>query len=249
MNILILSAFPEEQTYYKNNLVITSTSKIGFIDVLHSNIQTANVYLATTGMGTTNAALVLATLVHDLKPDIIFFSGTSGGIDPKLRIGDVVIATDIFDADILSIHDAVIGTPFEGALINPNVKQKTPQIYAAHPSLNELAKSLKPYNHNVVHGRIATSNHFPSPAELFAQIKAHNALVIDMESSALYQFGWLTQLPILVVRGVSNVLDQQGHDDDVANSDISSSDNAARVVLDCIDASVQAILLNKVIAS
>ena len=235
MNILLLSAFPEEQTYYKNNLTITSTSKIGFIDVMHSNIQTANVYLATTGMGTTNAALVLATLAHELKPDIIFFSGTSGGIDPTLRVGDVVIATDSFDADILSIHDAVIGTPFEGALINPNVKQKTPAFYAMHPELRDLTKSLQPYHHNVVHGRIATSNHFPSPKELFAQIKAHNALVIDMESSALYQFGWLTQLPVLVVRGVSNVLDHEGHDEDVAHSDISSSDHAARVVLDCID--------------
>ena len=133
MNILVLSAFPEEQIYYKKNIVTTSSSTIGFIEVTHCKTASATIYLATTGMGTINAAAVLATLAVHLKPDVVFFSGTAGGIDHRLTIGDVVVGQDAFDADILSIHEAVIGTPFEGALINPNTLKKTPQIYYADP--------------------------------------------------------------------------------------------------------------------
>lgn len=235
MNILILSAFPEEQDYYKKTLHPQASLKIGFIEVITCQTSSATIYLATTGMGTINAALVLATLAAHLKPDAVFFSGTAGAIDPKLNIGDVVVGQDAFDADILSIHDAVIGTPFEGALINPNKQEKTPQIYSGNEWLLRSATLPLASRYSLFHGRIATSNHFPAPKELFEQIKANNSMVIDMESAAIYQLGWLTQLPVLVVRAVSNKLDDQGADDEVDSSDIRSSDHAAKLVLHCIE--------------
>lgn len=235
MNILILSAFPEEQDYYKKTLPPHTSLKIGFIEVILCQMDSATIYLATTGMGTINAALVLATLAAHVKPDAVFYSGTAGAIDTKLNRGDVVVGLNAFDADILSIHDAVIGTPFEGALINPNNKQKTPQIYSANEWLLKSATLPQASQYSLFHGSIATSNHFPAPKELFEQIKANNALVIDMESAAIYQFGWLTQLPVLVVRAVSNQLDEQGADDEVDSSDIRSSDHAAKLVLHSIE--------------
>ena len=73
MNILILSAFPEEHDYYKRTLHSHASLKIGFIEVLSCQADRATIYLATTGMGTINAALVLATLVWALFA--IYFFG------------------------------------------------------------------------------------------------------------------------------------------------------------------------------
>lgn len=244
MNILILSAFPEEQDYYKRTLQPCTSCKIAMIDVLQCQIANGvSVYLATTGMGTINAAITLSTLAAHLQLTAVFFSGTAGAIDPNLNIGDIVIGQDAFDADILSVHDAVLNTPFESALINPNRQDKTPKIYTANQTLLQisLAASNKQAGSNplpqskIWHGRIATSNHFPAPKEVFAQIKEKNAVIIDMESAAIYQFSWLSQLPVLVVRGVSNKLDHHGVDKDVSSSDIRSSDHAAKLVLDCIE--------------
>ncbi len=235
MNILILSAFPEEQDYYKKTLLSQTSFNIKFIEVISCHTASATIYLATTGMGTTNAALVLATLATHLTLDAVFFSGTAGAIDPKLNIGDVVVGQDAFDADILSIHDAVIGTPFESALINPNKKEKTPRVYSGNEWLLTSATLPLASRYSLFHGRIATSNHFPAPKELFDQIKEKNSMVIDMESAAIYQAGWLTQLPVLAVRAVSNKLDDQGGDDEVDRSDIKSSDHAAKQVLHCIE--------------
>lgn len=235
MNILILSAFPEEQDYYKKILNFNKSLTIGFTKVLLCQSKHTNIYLATTGMGTINAALVTATLALHLNLYAIFFSGTAGAICPQLNIGDVVIGESAFDADILSVHDTVIGTPFEGALINPNNNKKTPRIFSANATLLKIAIPPKNFQHGVFYGKIATSNHFPAPISIFEQIKALNPMVIDMESAAIYQFGWLTKLPVLVIRCVSNKLNENGVDDNVNNSDISSSDNAAKLVISCIE--------------
>lgn len=235
--ILILSAFPDEQKHYMSTLTVKEKKQLGFVDVTICEQEGVLIYLATTGMGTVNAALVLATVAAQIQFDAVFFSGTSGGIDAGLKIGDVVVATDAFDADIFSIHEAVVGTPFEGALVNPNKKEITPRFFEAHPRLLDHTNTDK-WAFGVFKGRIATSNHFPSPAELFAEIRAKNSMVIDMESVALYQFSWVSNLPCLVVRGVSNVLNHKGADDDVAKSDVSSSDHAAMLVLDCVNALV-----------
>jgi adenosylhomocysteine nucleosidase len=233
--ILILSAFPDEQKHYINTLKTKETKCFGFVKTTICEYKNTLIYLATTGMGTINAALTLATIAAQVPFDAVFFSGTSGGIDARLKIGDVVVATETFDADIFSIHDNVIGTPFEGALVNPNKEGKTPRFFNAHAKLLEPVKTDK-WAFSVFQGRIASSNHFPSPAELFADIKAKNAMAIDMESTALYQFAWASNLPCLAVRGISNILDHKGTDDDVANSDVASSDHAAMLVLDCVDA-------------
>ena len=233
MNILILSAFKEEQNYYHKIYKINELKKINFVDVSVCRYENINIYLATTGMGTINASLVLATLASETQFDFVYFSGTSGGIHPDLRIGDVVIATETFDADIFSIHEAVKGTPFEEALINPNKKEKTPKFFTTAVSnltcINQSQKNFKVYT-----GRIATSNHFPSPHSLFEQIKLLSAMAIDMESASVYQFSWSTSVPSLVIRGISNLLDQKGEDKNVTQSDVSSSDHAAMIVHECI---------------
>ncbi len=85
MNILILSAFPEEQDYYMHTLQTQAPIKIGFIEVISCRTENATIYLATTGMGTINASLVLSTLAAHLNPDAVFFSGTAGKVHPFSR--------------------------------------------------------------------------------------------------------------------------------------------------------------------
>lgn len=228
---LILSALVEEQNYYFQHLKINRTEKIGFVTVSIVQTETTALYLALTGMGTTNAALVLGTLATAIDFDAIFFSGTCGGIAADLKIGDVVIVDDAFDADIFTVHDEVQGTPFEPALIHPHKQEMTPRFYPATlKNLINIEMNFPIYN-----GRAATSNHFPSPPAFFEIIKAQHAVIIDMETSVIYQYAWLTNTPCLVVRGVSNLLNEAGGDDHAADADVSSADHAAAVTLAIIE--------------
>ena len=64
INILILSAFPEEQDYYKKMLHPHTPLKIGFIEIISCQTDSATIYLATTGMGTINISKGSDTIVY-----------------------------------------------------------------------------------------------------------------------------------------------------------------------------------------
>lgn len=235
MNILILSAFPEEQAHYFNTYPIKPYQRISNIAVSCYQSQNYILYFATTGMGTINASCVIATLTAHLNIDSIFFSGTSGGIDPELSINDTVIGTKIFDADLLTLHKNISNTNFKSALTNPNTQQLTPEIYTAPRSLLKIAVKIALGTNNVHQGIIATSNYFPAPKSLYQTIGQRQARIIDMESVAVYQFSWLTGIPSLVVRGISNCLNDEGDDKTQDGCDISgSSKNAASLIIKII---------------
>lgn len=51
------------------------------------------VVVVLSGIGMTNAAMTTQQMIDVFNPKFIIFSGVSGGIDPRLRTGDVAIAT------------------------------------------------------------------------------------------------------------------------------------------------------------
>tara|TARA_A100001015_G_scaffold37020_1_gene40774 strand:- start:656 stop:1159 length:504 start_codon:yes stop_codon:yes gene_type:complete len=149
-------------------------------------------------------------------------------------IGDVIIAAQAFDADIFNIHNTIANTDFSSALIHPNTDTLTPRFYSADTTLLTLAQSVSHTHNNVSSGIIATSNHFPAPKALFELIKNNHADIIDMESAAIYQYSWLTGIPSLVVRGISNRLNANGDDEDTSCCDIdNSAANAANIIIHC----------------
>ena len=57
------------------------------------------------GMGNVNAALCTADLINVFDADLILNIGISGGLSPKMEIGDFVVGDDIV------YHDVWCGTP------------------------------------------------------------------------------------------------------------------------------------------
>lgn len=57
-----------------------------------------------------------------------------------------------------------------------------------------------------------------------------------METSAIYQVAWLLKMRVLAVRGISNILNNDGTDDKVHRSDVrGSAEAAAKVVLEILN--------------
>ena len=51
------------------------------------------------GVGKVNAAIVASLLIAHFDCRALLFSGVAGGLDPKLNIGDVVVATRVVQHD------------------------------------------------------------------------------------------------------------------------------------------------------
>lgn len=237
----ILSAMPEELTYFefvlsKNKFKIFTANGFEFKVYQYKNKR---ILLSHTGLGTTFAASVITLIHHHFRPDYIFFSGTAGGINPSLKLRDVVIAEKAFEAEIQGAFKLLKDTPFDSCLTHPIKQQRFPQIYAADNELLNLASNVASTDSSIYTGTVVSSNSFPAPQELFDRIKEEDPYSIDMETSAIYQVAWLLNIRVLAIRGVSNILNNNGSDDTIHESDVEgSSEAAARVVLKIVDALV-----------
>ena len=141
------------------------------------------------GMGKVNAALAASDLINSFNVDMIINIGISGGIDTSLNIGDFVIGKDIV------YHDVWCGEPNKIGQV-----QNLPEIYH---SADELIACLP----NIRKGLICCGDQFISKQDDLLQIKRNfpEALAVDMESAAIAQICWLYEVPLLVVRQISDI--------------------------------------------
>lgn len=54
---------------------------------------------AQSGIGKVNGAITAALMIHMYSPDSIIFSGVAGSLDGKIKIGDIVVGTDVLQYD------------------------------------------------------------------------------------------------------------------------------------------------------
>ncbi len=237
----ILSAMPEELEFLINkfsNLKYTII-KINELTFKIYDYKNTNVLISHTGIGTGFAASVLTFIHAHFNPEYFLVAGTAGGIGNNLKLRDVIIAESAFEAEMLEIASVIKGTPFENCLIHPLNNKRPPNHYPGNAELLSIFDSLNFGGLTIHKGTIVSSNAFPAPKELFEKIKCLNPYCIDMETSAFYQTAWLLNLKILCVRGISNILNSDGSDDMLHESDLKGSSLAAATVLHAIlDASI-----------
>lgn len=238
VDIAIFSAMPEELEFIHNTLSTCKSEllKAAGFEFKVYNYNNHRILVTHTGLGTTFAATVL-TLVHQhFRPNYVFLTGTAGGIKPELQLCDVVIVEKAFEAEIQGAFTALKGTPFESCLTHPLKNLPFPPLYAANEELVALSNTISSSEEKIHKGTVVSSNSFPAPQELFDRIKSQSPYSIDMETSAFYQVAWLLKIPVLAIRGISNVLNHDGTDDKVHTSDVKGSAKAAaKVLLKIID--------------
>lgn len=233
VDIAIFSGFHEELEYFMELFSAKEPEKI-YIDnipLLIYEYHDRKIALIPTGIGTVFAANTITLAYQQLHPDFMFYVGTAGGIDPSLNVCDVIIAEDSFEAEIQPTFAALKNTPFESCLTHPLINQPILPFYKADAELLEIATAIQLQGMTTYQGTVVTTNTFPAPQYLFDNIKIHKPFAIDMETSAFYQTAWLLGAKALAIRGISNVLNHDGSDDNIHASDVKGSAKAASQVL------------------
>lgn len=228
----IISAMPEELDFFMNEFANLNyiEIKIEEFNFVIYDYQDNKILLVHTGMGTAFAASIL-TLIHLLfQPEYCLISGTAGGAKDGLQLRDVIIAEKAFEAEIQDAFTLLKDTPFESCLKHPVKNKYFPAHYSADPELMNIYNSLNFSDINTYKGTVVSSNAFPAPTNLFEKIKCFDLYSIDMETSAFYQIAWLLNMKVLAVRGISNVLNSDGSDDNIHKSDVKGSSIAAATV-------------------
>jgi len=90
--IAIVSAFAPELALLRDELSGATVYSLNGVEFATGTLEGQNVVLFLSGISVVNAAMTTQLALDHFDVERIVFSGIAGGVDPALRIGDVVIA-------------------------------------------------------------------------------------------------------------------------------------------------------------
>lgn len=213
----ILSAVAGEQTGLLAELEDRKTIRHGAIELHSGTLFGKPAAVTVAGVGGVSAGAAAGLLVGKLAATRLVFIGTASGLDESLAVGDVLVGFRAYQLD-------VDYSPFRPPLVQPFVGAGIPTdpVLRAHASgaardflARDLAKAVSPATlrsqaierPKVVTGTIvSTSTLAPNAFEhrLLELVPVPGCL--ENEGGAMTQVGKQLDVPVVVVRSISNLL-------------------------------------------
>ena len=156
-----------------------------------------DVVIARAGVGKVNAAVCAQTMALIYEPELIINSGVSGALAPELRVGDVVIGTDVVqhDVDTTALGD-------EPGFVSTVDRLSFPLDNFASTAIAAAAEEL---GIRAVRGRIASGDQFVASTERKEEIvRLFSAVTCEMEAGAIAHVCFLNRIPCAVIRSISD---------------------------------------------
>jgi nucleoside phosphorylase len=185
-----------------------------------------------TGPGTTTAAVLTERARVEFSPTAMMFVGVAGGLRPWLSIGDVVVGTKVYSYQGGRSEDEGFRVRPRAWEISHRLEQaarRLPRRDAWYDFLPDEAKSAGP---TVEFGPIAVGdvvlNSTTSAIARRIRESYNDAIAVEMEGSGFAHAAALSdQLPVAVVRGISDRADGTKDVTDGENSQQIAARNAA----------------------
>ena len=193
------------------------------------NYKGLDIVVAYSKIGKVFASLTATTMIEKFACDTLLFSGVAGGINPELKIGDLIIA------DKLCQHDldiTVFGHP-NGFVPGGKVFVETTK------SLRETAKKVASENNlKVIEGTIATGDQFVHSNERKDFIQStFNADALEMEGASVAVVCDALNVPFFILRAISDTADMDAgfdFDEFLKSSAKNSADYLIKIVNELI---------------
>lgn len=161
------------------------------------------VVVVQSGVGKVNAGICAALLIHLFDVKALINTGIAGSLNNAIDIGDVVLSTDAvqhdFDATSLGKypHGQIPG------LNTLSFEADSELVSIAREACLKVNQSIK-----VFQGRIVSGDQFISNMEKKQWIIAHfGGYCTEMEGAAIAQAAYLSRVPFLIVRVISDKAD------------------------------------------
>ncbi|MGA1933502.1 5'-methylthioadenosine/adenosylhomocysteine nucleosidase [Arcobacter sp. YIC-464] len=190
------------------------------------NYKGLDIVIAYSKIGKVFASLTAATMIEKFACDTLLFSGVAGGINPELKIGDLIIA------DKLCQHDLDIT-----AFGHPNGYVPGGSVFVeTTESLRNIAKEVAKENDlKVIEGTIATGDQFVHSSERKEFIETtFNADALEMEGASVAVVCDSLNVPFFILRAISDSADG-GADIDFDEFLKSSAVNSANYMIKIVD--------------
>lgn len=202
--IAIIGAMDEEIESLKPQFNNLQTLQVAGFNFFYGQISEKNVVLLQSGIGKVNAAIGTTILLENFKPQCLINTGSAGGFDKNLNIGDVVISNEVCYHDVdVTAFDYTIG----------QVPQM-PATFKADEKLVAIAQKLESLkNVQTVTGLIATGDIFMNNPEKVEQVRANfpTMQACEMEAAAIAQTAHRYNVPFIIFRSLSDIAGKESN--------------------------------------
>lgn len=215
-----MGAMPQEVQRLEAALQRPVTEVSGPFRWLRGQLEGHQVILAECGIGKVNAAALTQALLGAGAKRLVF-TGVAGGIDPELKVGDVVISSDAVqhDVDVTGLGYEPGEVPGSGV----NWQADAQLVQAAAAAAGELEV-------RVLVGRVASGDTFVASAELTQRLRRDfGAACAEMEGAAVAQICHRWGAPFVIIRSISDSADHAAQTDFRAFTEVAAA-NADTVV-------------------
>ncbi|MEW9107863.1 5'-methylthioadenosine/S-adenosylhomocysteine nucleosidase [Cytobacillus gottheilii] len=199
MKIAIIGAMEEEVTILRDKITNQTVETIAGCEYTTGEMDGADVILLRSGIGKVNAAMSTTVLLDRFKPDYVINTGSAGGLNPELNVGDVVISSEVrhHDVDVTAFGYEYGQVP------------QLPAAFTANEKLVKIAEECAKESGDiqVVRGLIATGDSFMSdPVRVEAvREKFEDLQAVEMEAAAIAQVCHQFNIPFVVIRSLSDI--------------------------------------------
>lgn len=195
--IAIIGAMDDEIAEVSANLSNKNIKQQSNFSIITGNLGKYKIVLSKAGVGKVNAASTTQYIIDKYKPIYIINIGIAGSLSPDLNAGDTIIAKKMVQHDF---DVTAFGHP-KGYMDN-GIDPDKPTIYYSDKNLKNKFLNI---NSNLKEGTIATGDIFLTDSKLKESIKTEfNADAIDMESAAIAQTAMRNNIPVIVLRTISD---------------------------------------------
>lgn len=199
MKIGIIGAMDEEVSILKAKLTNMETTIIAGCEFYQGELNGKQVVLTKSGIGKVAASVATTLLLEKFNPDRIINTGSAGGYDTQLNVGDIVISTEVRFHDVdLTAFGYEIGQ-----------MAQLPAAFEANKDLIEVAQDAAQSIEGlkIIQGLICTGDIFmadPVKAEV-ARNNFPTMAACEMEAAAIAQVCHQFEIPFVIIRSLSDI--------------------------------------------
>ncbi|MFI4955654.1 MAG: 5'-methylthioadenosine/S-adenosylhomocysteine nucleosidase [Gammaproteobacteria bacterium] len=194
----IIAAMQEETAFLQQQMTDITLTSIAGNEFLQGKIRGHNVVLVQAGIGKVNAAIGTALLIDRFKARCVINTGSAGGLNEALNIGDVVISIEVRHHDV----DVTVFGYEHGQI------PKLPAAFLPNHQLVDAAtRAAHKMDMHVTQGLIVSGDSFVNEPAYIARIheKFKNVHAVEMEAAAVAQVCHQFDVPFVVIRALSDI--------------------------------------------
>jgi len=195
----IIGAMEPEVAILKAKLANCEVSSHAGYTFYQGQLEGNDVVIVQSGIGKVAAALATAILIDKFQPNYVVNTGSAGGFDTALRVGDIVVSSEVryHDVDVTAFGYEIGQLPANPAAYIPHELL----VSAAKAGIDELDGI------QTMIGLITTGDTFMTKDDDIAKARKNfpTMAAVEMEGAAIAHTCHQFNIPFVIIRSLSDI--------------------------------------------